>query len=1208
MPEFDKLDSYIDEAGLIRDTDFFLAQFKKIEDGAAATASKLQTSLGNLTGSNVGVKATVDGLKDLSLTTANYTKVLASVAIEVDNFTDAQKATLKQINEQYKAEEILRSGAKETVKLIQTEISQAAKKEASLSNLAKTIAENRAEQNALNRELKLSAAVNETERNSLGRAQALILQYTDAKKKLNLSTEEGRRLNENYNKAIEKSNAFILANADAETKRTKNVGNYAAATNASAKIIVDALEKERSALKELQSQRAKIQDQELKNKPAINSGTTVSLSSSNSVTTTSAIDKGIDEATKKIEILQKVVEKPQFLKLAGDLGDATAEIKFFTKALIDLERSGEGNSEAAKQLRNNLAELTDQVADAKAEVQALSSDTRGFDLFAGSVEFAADAFQTFAGAAVLAGASEEDAAEATKTLVAVQSIANGVKGIANELTTRGTAANKLFAFAQLQVKTALDVTATSAARLRAAFITLGIGALIVGIGLLIANFQKIKDALGGVSDAQKLNNEVGKKAVENYGEQVSKLSILIDTVKKGGLSFDQKKKAVSDYNEEFGKTLGSVKTYAELERKLIASGGDYIKYLEIKASAEAAYQLALESKKRALIASQTTAQENTNLLDVVVDFDIFETNGGKEFIKKGEKRRSEEVKKEEDKANKLLQIQQDLLSQQEALRTKLNIVEDVKVESPKKAAAEKKSNDEALKRSIDAEKAKEAALLAIAIANASEKIRVAQSVIDNENALLEDQNKAIATIYNERVKIESLTSAAAIASEKQVQDGKIVEVKKGTQVINKELNDFNIKYGILNQEAANQRLEVEKKQTEKLKLEYEKQKLAKIAAIENDITVTRDSLEKQFNETNIALNNLFISGKISQDQFNAEKLKADLAYQQVSLQNEIAYQKQLIAVSELTPDEKATALKELSNLEKKLSDLSVENFKSNEEKKREEFLKTLAIIQEKADVVFGIVGSIIDASSIRQKNKLAEEKNEIEIKTAAEIAAVEASGENEEKKAARIAVINARALSQKEAIARKEKQIELDKARFDKAQTVFRLTLSLAEAIASLNVFKIVAATIQLGVAIATPIPRFAKGLHQDYEGPAVVGDGGRKEVIKRKDGSIEITPDSDTLTYINKGDRIHPDADMFMQDMQHAAMRDVVRAGRGEAITEKQHAFDMAAALDSTANKIVTAIKNKPENHLSAKDGALVSLWKHGAGTVKYFEENTNW
>ena len=251
---------------------------------------------------------------------------------------------------------------------------------------------------------------------------------------------------------------------DALSQQKINVGNY----QGSAKIIVDALEKEKQKLEELIKAREKlvnVQNAGSTFKPTVvegfaagqptasaGGGGAIKINTAESVKQLQVLDKQITETRTVVEGFSRVTGQPQFLKLSGSFGDATKELRFFTKALIEMERQGQGNSEAAKALRAHLATLTDEISDAREEVKALSSDTRGFDLFAGSVTFAADATQTLVGAMSLMGASEEDAAEATKTLIAIQSVSNGVKGIANELTTKGTAANKLFAFSQLQLK------------------------------------------------------------------------------------------------------------------------------------------------------------------------------------------------------------------------------------------------------------------------------------------------------------------------------------------------------------------------------------------------------------------------------------------------------------------------------------------------------------------------------------------------------------------------------------------------------------------------------------------------------------------------------------------------------------------------------------------------------------------------------------
>lgn len=64
------------------------------------------------------------------------------------------------------------------------------------------------------------------ERGSINEAKKIISELTKAKNNLNLSTKEGKKLNEEYNRVIEKQNAFIRKNADEETKRFRNIGNY----------------------------------------------------------------------------------------------------------------------------------------------------------------------------------------------------------------------------------------------------------------------------------------------------------------------------------------------------------------------------------------------------------------------------------------------------------------------------------------------------------------------------------------------------------------------------------------------------------------------------------------------------------------------------------------------------------------------------------------------------------------------------------------------------------------------------------------------------------------------------------------------------------------------------------------------------------------------------------------------------------------------
>ncbi|RYZ32961.1 MAG: hypothetical protein EOP49_36665 [Sphingobacteriales bacterium] len=294
-----------------------------------------------------------------------------------------------------------------------------------------------------------------------------------------------------------------------------------------------------------------------------------------------------------------------------------------------------------------------------------------------------------------------------------------------------------------------------------------------------------------------------------------------------------------------------------------------------------------------------------------------------------------------------------------------------------------------------------------------------------------------------------------------------------------------------------------------------------------------------------------------------------------------------------------------------LNDAVAKNYGSNEEKKRAAFRKTIDDIREGSEIVFSVIDGLLEANATRQRNKLEKEKEDLESKTAAEIEAVNASTLSEEQKAAKITIINAKAATEKERIARKEKQIQLEQARFEKAMTIFRLTLALFEAIGTGKVLKIVSASAALGLAIAAPLPRFFKGKKKGEpvgNSHGVVNDhpdGRTTEIVEHADGSFTRPVGRNVIMPLKASDIVHPDADAWMSAILGAANRDAGRMAGMAPAAAKDDKVHSALLYQTT---LLKQIANKRENHLSAKDGALVSLWKFGANTTKYVEENTNW
>ena len=78
------------------------------------------------------------------------------------------------------------------------------------------------------KERELTAAIN-MEVKSIKDAETQNKALMEAKKKLNLTTEEGKKKNEQYNQTLNKNTEFIRKNSDAATQQRMNIGNYKSA-------------------------------------------------------------------------------------------------------------------------------------------------------------------------------------------------------------------------------------------------------------------------------------------------------------------------------------------------------------------------------------------------------------------------------------------------------------------------------------------------------------------------------------------------------------------------------------------------------------------------------------------------------------------------------------------------------------------------------------------------------------------------------------------------------------------------------------------------------------------------------------------------------------------------------------------------------------------------------------------------------------------
>jgi hypothetical protein len=209
--------------------------------------------------------------------------------------------------------------------------------------------------------------------------------------------------------------------------------------------------------------------------------------------------KGID---KELDNVGKGKDIP---KLADDVEKTTkqftslkAELRFLKQQITSGELQGKDLQIATQRA----AHLTDEIGDLSTKLRTLGSDTRVFDTMVEGARLATGAFSVAQGAVALFGNENEDLQKALIKLNAVMAISQGLQEIYT-LKQKETAIGRVFDTAATWAQTAAQTaytfvvgTSTGALKLfRIALASTGIGLLVLAIGLLIANFDKIKKAI-----------------------------------------------------------------------------------------------------------------------------------------------------------------------------------------------------------------------------------------------------------------------------------------------------------------------------------------------------------------------------------------------------------------------------------------------------------------------------------------------------------------------------------------------------------------------------------------------------------------------------------------------------------------------------------------------------------------------------------------
>jgi hypothetical protein len=378
-------------------------------------------------------------------------------------------------------------------------------------------------------------------------------------------------------------------------------------------------------------------------------------------------------------------------------------------------------------------------------------------------------------------------------------------------------------------------------------------------------------------------------------------------------------------------------------------------------------------------------------------------------------------------------------------------------------------------------------------------------------------------------------------------------------------------------------------------------------------------IEKNRDEELNALNERYTSGELSEKEYSDNRLEIQREFTRKYVEQEIKAVQDLIDVNKARGIDVSDQERQLAALRLKLSQETTDQLiadgkkVADEDKKRvderkanEEKLKDLK--EELGWEIFEIGVTLVNARFEHEKNRLQEEADLIDVNKAKEIERINQSVASEEDKANRIKIVEARAQAQREAIERKQRDIDEKKARFDKMNTIARIIGETALKVIEYGGFTPPAMLIAaIGAAmiakvIATPIPKYAKGTNASKEGPAIVGEVGSELVIDPS-GAISMTPPRPTLTWLEKGTKIVPNNEV-KQMMVNDSMASVANLPPQQN-TELKHLVDSYKEGTNELKKAIKVLSSKGQHSTIIGKGGISYMYKKGNSWKEYLSRN---
>jgi hypothetical protein len=895
-------------------------------------------------------------------------------------------------------------------------------------------------------------------------------------------------------------------------------------------------------------------------------------------------------------------------------GNYTQQVRQLEKQFISMAASGKQDNQFLTELKNHLGEAKDRVHDLRDELKLASSDTKTFDLLKSGVSGLVAGYQTGLSTVALFAGENENLQKSMVKLIAVQNVANGLQEIGRQLTDHNAAGYKILGLAQKGYNLVVGESVGAMKVFRIALAATGIGLAILLITELVIHWKDLFGATTAAEKAQKAYTEAVTEGNNEVGKTVALAQELYEATQNTKLALRDRKLATEELlriNKENNEKTGQhIKLETDLHGVLVKNDGA-IKNLTdslFKQAYTKAYLSKIEEAYTALINSQNASLDSQTTL--LGDFFANMIGGPEKVVEHQIKNYDKGVKGAKDY---LEQLKKTFKKGLESGDLDLGGAFDGKGD---KKQAEDYAKDlaairgEINKNEFDAVRQRR-----------QNELTGLSDVVANEKKTLSQRLFASKEYYDKSMELAQLSKAFELKTlhDSIEEEKRLVRLKlkdPNSELTAKQKEELNKQLQLLTQKGKSAEKAIiekynadilknnsdsEKQITDTLKSESDKRKTIDDETMRHKQSVHEDEMQGIMNDYNLsiaALDKKFAKGLIKERAYNLEKLKLQTQLQVELLKKDIEFTKDTIGLAEARAaasgkqedkDAVTTAKKKLATLEvdlqKMISDFFVKS--KEDEKKADEdvWKKRVANLEKYASYAKQVIGEINDLLSIgieKEKNEIQAKEDAQQVNYENEVKRIQDSSIADEDKSNRLRILESERNAEKEANARRQRRLDVEKARYDKASAIASIILETIVAVLKTLPHGLVTGetylvgalgAVALAKAIATPLPKYASGIKSSPETWALTDEKG-PELYVHPDGSMSMGNDSPTLRFLRRGTQIIPHDEM-MAMMGTGALGSFVNIGEKPDRTAKK-IDDLKDTMIWQTRELLKASSNK--------------------------------